>query len=312
MQRNKVLQEISNQQKLGQNILDAILIQELWSGYGGLYRIRTESIQYIIKLIEFPKKNAHPKGWDNDFAHKRKVNSYEVEMEFYANYNQHRDFAYSPKYLAHGKHENVQYLILEDLSLLGYKPKKVISSKEIENCIHWLAHFHMTYLEHPAKALWKTGTYWHLETRPKEYSVIQNTDLKTQAYHVDKVLNECPYQSLVHGDAKLANFLFSDKRVSAVDFQYCGGGIGVKDLAYFLSSIYDEDELFKNEDKVLDLYFLKLEKLGASSELIQAWRDLYPYAWFDFYRFLAGWSPEHYKINQYIKAQMTKVMDAIR
>ena len=135
--------------------------------------------------------------------------------------------------------------------------------------------------------------------------------LKDYAHLVDQKLSSAKFQTILHGDAKLANFLFSQNRVSAVDFQYTGAGIGIKDLAYFCSSIFNETELFKTETQILDKYFSELKRLGANEELISTWRELYPYAWFDFYRFLAGWSPEHYKINKYIKFQMNKVIDDI-
>ncbi|MFT5840826.1 MAG: hypothetical protein ACI9UT_003340, partial [Flavobacteriales bacterium] len=37
--------------------------------------------------------------------------------------------------------------------------------------------------------------------------------------------------------------------------------------------------------------------------LQQEWRSLYPLVWADFYRFLLGWSPDHYKINPYMQKQ---------
>ena len=304
------LPSIIRKHQLGSEIKTYQIIQELWSGYGVLARVQTDSHQFVIKQISFPDNVSHPKGHDSLFAHERKVKSYQVEMSFYANYQEHRGISHTPELVAISN-ETDNYLILEDLQSLGFKPKREISVSEIELCIKWLAGFHYTYLAARPKNLWNTGTYWHLETRPQEFQIMRDGPLKEYAELVDQKLSSANYQTILHGDAKLANFLFSEDRVSAVDFQYCGGGVGVKDLAYFLSSVFNEEELFGSEKEILDLYFHELFCLGAREELIESWRGLYPYAWFDFYRFLAGWSPDHYKINKYIKTQMNKVLDEI-
>ena len=45
--------------------------------------------------------------------------------------------------------------------------------------------------------------------------------------------------------------------------------------------------------------------------LEEDWRALYPVAWTDFYRFLKGWSPGHWKIHGY-SARMTRAaLDAL-
>lgn len=43
----------------------------------------------------------------------------------------------------------------------------------------------------------------------------------------------------------------------------------------------------------------------------QEWRTLYPLAWADFYRFLLGWSPDHYKINPYMQQQTDIALAAL-
>ena len=72
------------------------------------------------------------------------------------------------------------------------------------------------------------------------------------------------------------------------------------------------------ESQLLDYYFAsliaqienKVEKKKVSidkTKLEEEWRELYPVAWADFHRFLAGWSPGHWKIHDYSN-RMTKVV----
>jgi hypothetical protein len=121
----------------------------------------------------------------------------------------------------------------------------------------------------------------------------------------------------VHGDAKLANFCFSEDgtKVAAVDFQYVGGGCGMKDLAYFVGSCLYEEDCERLETKILDEYFRELKSAVSKQnleidwkDLEENWRSLYPVAWADFHRFLKGWSPDHWKINSYSEKITRKVI----
>ena len=131
---------------------------------------------------------------------------------------------------------------------------------------------------------------------------------------IDQKLAQCEFQTLVHGDAKVANFCFSSdlSRVAAVDFQYVGGGCGMKDVAYFLGSCQSEDQCERDSDIYLDYYFDQLrgaierQSISVSfAQLETQWRPLYPLAWADFHRFLIGWCPGHHKLHRYTR-QMTK------
>ncbi len=296
-------------------IIEEDLLQKLWSGYGELSRVKTDKTSVIVKRIQFPTNTDHPKGWSGDFAHKRKIKSYKVEMNWYKNYNSSVD-SYSPKFHSCGNISKFQYIILEDLEELGFKTKESISYQEIKNTIKWLANFHGKYLNTKPEGLWDTGTYWHLATRPDELEALKEKNLKSSAKKIDKKLNSCKYQTLVHGDAKLANFLYQDESVAAVDFQYVGGGVGVKDFAYFLSSVLNSNELFEKEKELLDFYFMELRVVLNDTinkdELETMWRKLYSYAWCDLYRFLKGWSPTHYKLNSYIENISQKVLDEVK
>ena len=146
------------------------------------------------------------------------------------------------------------------------------------------------------------GTYWHLETRPQELAVLDDQRLRAAAPIIDEKLNTCKYKTFVHGDAKLANFCFSESgQVAGLDFQYVGGGCGMKDVAYFIGSCLNERECERLETKILDTYFehLQSEMNERNVDLETEWRSLYRVAWADFHRFLKGWSPGHWKINSY-------------
>ncbi|MDX2479205.1 MAG: DUF1679 domain-containing protein, partial [Desulfuromusa sp.] len=149
---------------------------------------------------------------------------------------------------------------------------------------------------------------WHLETRPDELEALTDLPLKNAAATIDRMLRDSPYQTLVHGDAKLANFCFSanGERVAAVDFQYIGGGCGMQDVAYFIGSCLPEEECEQLESRLLDTYFtvfksaLTIFHPTIDADVVEAdWRKLFPIAWTDFHRFLKGWSPGHWKLNAY-------------
>ena len=154
-------------------------------------------------------------------------------------------------------------LALEDLNLSGY-PRRISKAgiHEIHACLNWLANFHATFMGEKSQYLWQIGTYWHLDTRPDEFKVIDDVSLKNAARSIDQKLNSSPFLTFVHGDAKLANFCFmpDGNRVAAVDFQYVGGGCGMKDIAYFIGSCLYEDECEKMEQELLDLYFAALKR----------------------------------------------------
>jgi hypothetical protein len=147
---------------------------------------------------------------------------------------------------------------------------------------------------------------------------MDDLELKKFSKIIDNKLNECKYKTLVHGDSKLANFCFSEDmtKVSAVDFQYVGGGCGMKDIAYFFDSALSEVECKNWEEELLDYYFQELKNALYSLKkdidfkaLEKEWRDLYPVCWADFYRFLSGWMTGHKYYNSYNINVIKKALD---
>lgn len=309
------------------NLKKTETIQELWSGYGSIKRFSlagSEIKSVVVKHVSIPSELKHPKGWLSNKSHERKLKSYEIEMNWYENFSKQLNVkCYTPKCYAlkPGKNKNYFLMVLEDLNLSGFPLKKTSASiSEIKVCLEWLAHFHATFLGQSPTGLWETGTYWHLETRPDELSALKDKELRRAAKEIDEKLKSCPFQTFVHGDAKLANFCFSkdSKKAAAVDFQYVGAGCGVKDVAYFIGSCLEESQVESKEAELLDFYFNILQSIieGKNNQidtksLISSWRALYPFAVADFHRFLKGWSPKHWKINSYSERITKEVIDSL-
>ncbi len=298
-----------------QSITSEEMIQELWSGYGEIKRVGlvgadVESV--IVKHVQLKSPKNHPRGWNTDIGHQRKVKSYHVETNWYENYSA-QSKARLPHCLAVEHHENEVFMVLEDLDAAGFPDRKwSLNWEQIDACLKWLAQFHASFLGKKPEGLWEIGTYWHLDTRPNELEVLKDQRLKEAAPLIDQKLNSCTYKTFVHGDAKLANFCFGDKdQIAAVDFQYIGGGCGMKDIAYFIGSVLNESESERLEIKILDSYFGHLKfALGEHNEELEAeWRSMYRVAWADFHRFLEGWSPGHWKINNYSERVTEEVIN---
>ncbi|KAK7885968.1 hypothetical protein WMY93_025589 [Mugilogobius chulae] len=253
-------------------------IQTLWSGYGEIVRVHLEGCErpsVVVKHVKFPAETDQ----STDMSHTRKVRSYQVETHWYQNYST-RPSCRIPACLASCSHGDEMLIVLEDLDVAGYDQRRTsVGNKEMKACLSWLANFHAIFLGREPDA----------------------------AAHIDRILTNCHFKTIVHGDAKLANFCFSKsgKEVAAVDFQYVGGGCGMKDVVYFLGSCMEERECEKKVPALLDYYFSELENAVDKgldfAALEKEWREMFAFAWTDFHRFLLGWMPGHWKINRYSK-----------
>jgi aminoglycoside phosphotransferase (APT) family kinase protein len=291
------------------------VIQELWSGYGSIVRyhlVDGAHSSVIVKHVAPPDARRHPRGWNTDRSHQRKIKSYAVETEWYRTYAAQcgASCRVPTCYAVEGRGDEV-FMVIEDLDAAGYAIRRTeVDESALRNCLSWLAHFHATFLSESSVGLWESGCYWHLQTRLDELDVLagEDADLWNAAAAIDAKLSASRYQTLVHGDAKLANFCFSagGASVAAVDFQYVGAGCGMKDLAYFIGSCLNEASAESSEAWLLDTYFdilrreVSKQKPQVDVDALEAeWRALYAVAWTDFHRFLKGWSPGHWKINAY-------------
>ncbi len=300
------------------------VIQELWSGYGQIQRVALSGgarRTVVVKHVTMPPGQRHPRGWNSDRSHERKVFSYQVEIEWYQSWSSRCDERCRiPEHLSFARDEGRVLLVLEDLDAVGF-PLRLTNARrtQIELCLSWLAEFHAEFMGEDPIGLWPTGTYWHLETRPDELAALDDEPLKSAASWIDQTLKAARFQSFVHGDAKLANFCFSaaGDEVAALDFQYVGGGCGMKDVAYLIGSCLDEAACEAQEGALLDCYFTRLKQALSrrrpdldATPIVAEWRDLFPVAWADFHRFLKGWCPGHWKINSYSERVVRDVLAA--
>lgn len=301
------------------------VLQSLWSGYGEVRRIKlSPSRPYdpksaVLKSVRPPAHASHPRGWAGDNSHRRKLRSYDIELAFWQRYASRYDAACRvPK--CHGARETKAGFdfLLEDLDASGYSARRhSLDARTVEPCLRWLAAFHATNFGVAPDGLWPVGTYWHLDTRPDELVEMNDANLRDAASELDARLRACPHQTIVHGDAKVANFCFSPdgSKVAAVDFQYCGGGVGVKDVAYLLASCFDEEDCDEHAEAALDTYFSSLSRELRhrrpdvdTKQVENAWRALYPAAWADYLRFLNGWAPGHHRVHGYSRRMVTAAL----
>jgi len=301
-------------------------IQSLWSGYGKIMRYGLRGAdreRVVVKHVKLPDRHHHPRGWNTDRSHQRKIRSYQVETAWYRDWAARCDARCRvPACLALEADEDEFLMVFEDLDASGFPLRKTaVSLIDMQRCLTWLAHFHATFLGETPRGLWEVGTYWHLDTRPDELEALDDAPLKHAAGEIDAVLRAARFQTFVHGDAKLANFCFSEDatQVAAVDFQYVGGGCGMKDVAYFIGSCLYEDACEQHEAELLDTYFGALNEALVSrgravdaKAIEQEWRALYPVAWTDFHRFMKGWSPGHWKIHDYSERLARQVLAQLK
>ncbi|MEE9335507.1 MAG: phosphotransferase [Granulosicoccaceae bacterium] len=300
-------------------------LQSLWSGYGSIIRVTTNSAAYptlIVKHIQAPKTQQYrgtpgASNWQGKASNTRKLHSYQVEANWY------RHFAKGcaaqcvmPELLYLHEDAGYQLIVMSDLDVHYPDRYSVLPIEFAKVCLQWLARFHADHLGNAGEGLWSTGCYWHLETRQGELQAMAGGPLKEAAYALDEALAHCSNKTLVHGDAKVANFCFDslEPSVAAVDFQYVGVGCGMKDVAYFMGSCLSAEQCSDSEAELLQAYFTEMSRLLPSSTMapLEAeWRQMYSIAWADFNRFLEGWMPGHVKIDSYMRQQTAQALKLV-
>lgn len=289
-------------------------IQELWGGYGHLLRRRApDGGVEIVKDVRWGAGAA-------DRSDARKRRSYQIEARWYSRWAADvPSTCRIPACLGVQERGDGMTLRLEDLDAAGYRRRASrLSAADLDGAVRWLGRFHAAFLGRAPEGLWKEGSYWHLATRSDELAAMPPGPLRSAAADLDLRLRDCRFRAIVHGDAKPDNFcLGRPGEVAVVDFQYAGGGCGMRDLAYLLDCQSDDAPDEAATPRILDAYFAALRS-GLSpgneplADAIEAeWRALLPVAWLDFQRFLQGWHPAYARPSRRLARRIDAELERI-
>jgi aminoglycoside phosphotransferase (APT) family kinase protein len=263
-------------------------VQSLWSGYGSIQRVHLAGggpPSVIVKHVKPPE--ARP----GDVSHARKLRSYEVEATFYRAFAS-RCGARVATLIAERSEGRERWIALEDLDAAGFaRRSRDPSGADLDACVAWLAALHGPFVGTPPEGMWDEGSYWQLDTRRDELAATGSASLARRAETLHARLRQTRHRTILHGDPKPANFCFASRgpRVAAVDFQYAGGGAGMRDLAYLLHRTGSARAIARGVDLYFEHLASALPRDVDRHTLEDEWRPLFDVAVEDFERFLVGW-----------------------
>lgn len=290
----------------------------LWASYGAISRITVKICDPEEKEITFIHKCVKPPSSpQSNVGHVRKVTSYINEVKFYQTLSQKFMVERKiPMPMLYSAEISTSFcsLLMSDLSIRDFPIENLSQLNRIQTstALRWLSRFHTAGMDHGLNGhgLHREGSYWYLDTRRDEWGAMgpEWSRLKVAAAAISDRLKPLdvrePGYTIIHGDFKSANLLFSSDSLecAGIDFQYTGEGYCARDLAMFMVCAvgFDEDSLtcgLAREKEILTEYFSCLcEAFDAmtQSELseIMTFDDIekqYELALMDLVRFMAGW-----------------------
>ncbi|KAJ1429304.1 kinase-like domain-containing protein, partial [Ochromonadaceae sp. CCMP2298] len=324
----------------------------LWAGYGSVKALslslqpqegEPSKLQLVCKVVDPPQGSG--------VSHERKLRSYVVESEFYRSLSEPlraAGVAVAEIFHLEATPTGKAVLLMTDLRLKYPVTCGMLSGGQLDAALDWLAAFHAFSWQQPQRwgNLWPEGCYWRLDTRQEELQQIPSEwqRLKNASQAIAELLREGThgplYRTVVHGDFKAPNLQFSNGasgvRCAAVDFQYCGGGYGARDLAKLMVSALDMgrmgradsgDAYLAVERQILQAYHSKLlarlaggadgtgtstsmgTSTGASTYSLAQLQQHYELCLLDYVRFLQGWGL--WGNTDYAEARCLQLLDAV-
>lgn len=313
----------------GAVLINQTEIASLWSGYGKIYRLEYapaaaaaaaareagDARVWAIKKQVIVPRDVESSEMDESFI--RKVKSYKIERYFYKHFAERLPPDVRVPSLYRVRDDAPSSLVMTDLNVSFPVEHQSMNLECAKVVLTWLAGFHSTFWgaqdaaaaivepgpstqETSVEGVWEEGGYWCLRTRMGREFQALSPPWRRIAHDIDvRIRRDIPNSlvTLIHGDCKAANILFSkDSSACALfDFQYVGRGPAVRDVLYFFASSVPNLDVY--EDELLQYYHRAIQhalKSRGMHEVAEEYDFLtmishYEYCLLDYHRFLLGW-----------------------
>lgn len=285
------------------------VLGSLWAGYGQIVSINATNVhnQQCSLVV---KQFIPPKTRDESEDHCRKVRSYSVESSFYKTVSPQMRArgVLVPQLMGVSEEDDGVMIVMSDLSDHGtYYTRRgnQLTIEEGKALLSWLAKFHAVHFRttDPPQGLWNEGSFWQLGTRQDELDDLEEEWVRlgldrSKAEEIHKIITNTRFRTVIHGDAKAANFFFYPGQgdvpleIGGYDFQYCGMATPLRDVAYLICCSIQGCLVHEYEEDLLSHYYTELTSSlcpeHAEEYPMEEFREMYNLCIVDLARFMSG------------------------
>ncbi len=280
-------------------------VQSLWAGYGSIYAVETAGSNDDRLIVKHFTPPAHRRIGDDSEDHRRKLRSYSVERVFYERLSRKLIDAgcIVPECLGciEGDDGSIA-IVMRDLGArygrYDVRRGNCLTIEEGKRLLSYLARFHAVFWNvRLPEGLWEEGCFWQLGTRMDELPHLDNSWRRwgldrAMAMEIHERVVHLPHRTILHGDAKAANFFWFKDHVGGYDLQYTGGGSPMRDIAYMLGCSMQEHLISAHEEALLRHYHGELTSLlspeHAADYTFEKMQEAYDLCVTDLVRFMCG------------------------
>lgn len=275
------------------------VVQSLWAGYGRLYSCIADGDSLIVKHFTPPGTNEKESE-----DHMRKLKSYSVERVFYETLSQKLidRGCIVPACVGCVEENGSIAIVMRDLGAqygdYDVRRGNCLNMEEGKRLLSYLARFHaVNWGQASVEGLWDEGSFWQLGTRMEELRFLDSSWKRwgldrEMALRIHALVRELPHRTIVHGDAKAANFFWFSDAVGGYDLQYAGSGSPMRDIAYTLGCSMQEHLIEAHEESLLRHYHDELSSLlapeHAAAYSFETMQEAYDLCVADLVRFMCG------------------------